>query len=81
MPPNKVKGGGQAPWADAMIPGQLYLRFEPEFRLSIRVMDMDVWRCLLARDEVEPIPTVAKDCRAHLPMLHRSDSAPDNDAA
>ncbi len=81
MPPNKVKGAGHTPWAHAIVPGQLYLRFEPELRLSIRVMDMDVWPCLLAREEVEPIPTVAKDCRAHPPMLHRADLAQDDDAA
>ncbi len=81
MPPDKVKGAGQPPLAQAIVPSYLDLRFQPKLRLSVRVVDMDMWPRLLTREEVEAVTTVPKNCRAHLLMLHPSDSVRDIEAA
>ena len=81
MPPDKVESARQVSWAHAVVSGHLDLRFEPELRFPVCVMDVDVGSRLLTREKVEAIATMAKDCRTHLPMLHRPDDAPDSEAA
>jgi len=81
MPPDKVEGARQAPGAHAIVSGQLDLRFQPELRLSIRMMDVDMRSQLLTREEVKAIATMAKDYWDHLPMLHRTGIGLDHGAA
>jgi hypothetical protein len=81
MPPYKVEGARQAPGAHAIVSGQLDLRFQPELRLSIHMVDVDMRSQLLTREEVKAISTMAKDCWAHLAMLHRAAIGRDNGVA
>ena len=81
MPPDKVEGARQAPCAHPVVSGQLDLRFQPELRLSIRMVDVDMRSQLFAREKVEAIATMAKDCWTHLPMLHRTCIGLDHGAA
>ena len=81
MPPNKVEGVRQAPGTHAVVPGQLDLRFKPELRLAIRMMNMHMRPRLFTREEVEAIAAMAKDCRAHPPILHRAALLSEENAA
>jgi hypothetical protein len=80
VPPDKVEGVRQVSRAHPVILRQLDLRLQPELRLSIRVMDMDVWSRLLTREKVEAVATMAKNRRAHPAMLHRQDCVPETHA-
>jgi len=68
MPPDKVEGARQAPGAHAIVSGQLDLRFQPELRLSIRMMDVDMRSQLLTREEVKAKCAFSKNCGTHVTL-------------
>ena len=51
MPPDKFEGARQAPGTHAMVPSKLDRRFQPELRLPVRVMDVDVRPRPLTREK------------------------------
>jgi len=51
--------------AQAMVGGQLDLRFQPEFRFSIPRVDMNVHSRLFSGEEEKPITTFTEDRRTH----------------
>ena len=81
MPPDKVEGACQPPGAHAIVSGQFDFRFQPELRLTICMMDVNVRSQLFTREKVKAIATMAKDGRAHQPMLHRPGTRLNLDAA
>src|SRR5205823_4854422 len=54
---------------------ELDLRLDPELRLAVGMLDMHVHSSLLAREEVEAVPTDTEDRRAHMNMLASADAA------
>src|SRR5207245_10531439 len=63
VPPDKVESARQVSWAHAVVSGHLDLRFEPELRFPVCVMDVDVGSRLLTREKVEAIATDRKSTR------------------
>jgi hypothetical protein len=50
---------------EPIVPLERYDRFDPEFSLAVRVLDVHVGSRLFTREEVETIAAKSKDRRTH----------------
>jgi len=70
MLPNQAEGSGELTAGQTIILGEFDLRFQPEFCLPIRSVDMDMRAGFFTREKVKAEPAISKNSRTHANMLH-----------
>src|SRR5450755_2188792 len=72
---DQVYGAAQVLFSQLVVPCQLNLRLDPELRLAVGRLNVDMHPLLLSRKEEEPERTVPKDRRTHSALpLPRSET-------